>query len=170
MARMLSPGSLGFGRTKLVQVKELFFDRQAVIRAMDDATYYYLSHQGGYVRKVARNSMKKAPGPSTPGTAPHRHVGLLWKLLLYAFDRLAMSVVVGPTALKGRQPYDNVTVPELLEYGGEAVHTTRKGRDVTATYPARPFMGPALEAAGAQDVQQKHWSEAWARSARKRVA
>ena len=109
MARIFQFGQLGgrafgFGDKPLFQIKSMFFDRQGVKDALDSATYYYLSRQGGYIRKVARNSMRPVRGPSAPGTPPHRHVGFLWRLLFYAYDRSARSVVVGPDRV--REPVD----------------------------------------------------------------
>lgn len=44
--------------------KALFFDRAAVTRHMDPKTARYLRRVGGYIRKTARNSIKK-PGRMT---------------------------------------------------------------------------------------------------------
>ena len=178
-----APRRFGFGDKPLFHIKEMFFDRQGVKDALDSATYYYLSRQGGYIRKVARNSMRPVRGPSAPGTPPHRHVGFLWRLLFYAYDRSSRSVVAGPTAFGSRWSYDGVTVPELQEYGG-TVHrqVTLKTKDHTGAvartmvgeqelhFPARPYMGPALEAANKEDVQRRSWAEAWARTARRVAA
>ena len=147
------------------QAKAAFFTQPAVRRALDERTYRFLRHQGGYVRKAARSPMKVSRDVSPPGVAPRRHVGLLHDLLYFAFDPGSRSVVVGPVKLNRRDPYPNVTVPELMEHGG-VVQTRRRRRRRAARYAARPYMGPALEAASREDVQAKHWREAWKRSVR----
>jgi hypothetical protein len=49
-------------------------------------------------------------------------------------------VVIGPTPLHG-----TAVAPPLLDYGGRARIKDRRGRRVSATFRARPFMGPAFE-------------------------
>jgi hypothetical protein len=116
-----------------------FFDRPAVMRAVDAATRKNLAAAGGWIRKVARNSMKlvtprreqlrqKALGkrkritaevkPSAPGSPPHavQPHPFIRKFLSYAYDPQRRSVVVGPEA--GRGPSNGV--PALMEFGGTA--------------------------------------------------
>jgi len=120
--------------------KGLFFDSPAVIKAVDDATYRALVRFGQYVRKVARHSIKTRPSPSAPDEPPHGHTGLLKVGILYGFDPVSRSAVIGPARIRGKATYGPVTVPELMEYGD-----TVRGRDSEMhRYEARPFMGPAF--------------------------
>ena len=119
--------------------KKMFFDRKAVVGAVDRATRKVLSKFGAFVRTTARHSIRKRKAVSQPGSPPSSHVGLLKKLIYFGFDPSHRSVVIGPTPLHGAE------VPPLLEYGGRARRKNRKGRMVTATYRPRAFMGPAFE-------------------------
>lgn len=120
--------------------KEMFFDRQAVIRAADRGTRRALSRFGAFVRTSARHSIRKRKAVSEPGQPPSSHVGLLRKLIYFGYDAARRSVVIGPTPLHG-----TAEVPPLLEYGGKARRPDRRGGRVTAVYRPRPFMGPAFE-------------------------
>jgi len=118
----------------------MFFDRRAVAGAVDRGTRRVLSKFGAFVRTTARHSIRKRKAVSEPGQPPSSHVGLLRKLIYFGYDAARKSVVIGPTPLRG-----TAQVPPLLEYGGKARRRGRKGRQVMATYRARPFMGPAFE-------------------------
>ena len=138
----------------VAQVKKLFFDTRKVISAMDRATRKAMGHFGGYVRKTAKNSMHRAPGPSAPGTPPNVHVGLIKEHVYYAYDPVGRSVVIGPAKLKSKSPYGEVTVPEVEEYGGDVQGVSVEGHGrarkkvrVRRHYPERPFMRPAFEEA-----------------------
>ena len=120
-------------------VKKLFFDRDVVIRAMDDATRRALSKAGAFVRTAAQSSMRSRKKASEPGKPPSAHGNpLLKRLLFFSYDPSSKSVVVGPT------PFGKGNAPELNEFGGSTTIVSH-GRTVDAKYPARPFMGPALE-------------------------
>jgi len=123
----------------LDKAKSMFFDRKAVVGAVDRATRKVLSKFGAFVRTTARHSIRKRKGASPPGRPPHGHVGLLKRLIFFGYDTTRKSVVIGPTPLRA-----SVEAPPLLEYGGRARRKDRKGKTVTATYKARAFMGPAL--------------------------
>lgn len=111
------------------------FDMTKPLRQERKATLKALGHAGGYIRKVARSSIKRRTkttrkGASLPGTPPHTKSGQLKRSILYAVDRKNASVVIGPT-------FSGVgTSAAAHEYGGRY----KKQR-----YPARPFMGPALK-------------------------
>jgi phage gpG-like protein len=177
------------------KVKQITFNRRAVMNAKDRGQKKYLRHAGGYLRKVARNSLgrrytkksdtnlkdpnwkleigghgpmqasgnhfavlvsnrqverakemaarrpnvperwlrkhglsrKKSARPSPPGQPP-KSAGRLRKSILYAVQ--SDSVIIGPTANVIGQ------VGAVHEFG-------ERFRD--AKYPARPYMGPALE-------------------------
>jgi hypothetical protein len=120
--------------------KEMFFDRLKVTRAVDSGVRKVLSKFGAFVRTDSRHSIRKRKAVSQPGQPPSSHVGLLRRLIYFGYDANRRSVVIGPTPLRG-----TAEAPPLLEYGGRARLKSRKGKVVSATYRARPFMGPAFE-------------------------
>jgi len=136
-----------------------FFDPDKIIRGVDRQTRKFMGRFGGYVRKVAVNSMKKRAkrhDDAPTGAPPFAHEGAIRRLLFYAYDAPRKTVVVGPMRF-GTSPYGQTTVPELHEYGG-TVSRTVDGERRTFHYPPRPFMGPAFEA-GKQRIDT-FWAEA----------
>lgn len=131
---------------------------RALLKATDKGAYKTLKHAALSIRKSAIDSMIEMEGPSRPGTPPHKHTGRLGKSILAAEDEdTKQGWVVGP-AYKlvkrgGRPPW----LAHMLEFGGTFTRTKkRKGRGrpkqgeappptLTVTYPARPFMQPALQ-------------------------
>jgi hypothetical protein len=120
--------------------KQMFFDTKAVISAVDRATRKVLSQFGAFVRTAAKHSIRKRKAVSQPGQPPSSHAGHLRRLIFFGYDPARKSVVIGPTPFRSE-----AEAPPLLEYGGRAQRKNRKGRNVTAIYKARPFMGPAFE-------------------------
>jgi len=120
--------------------KSMFFDTAKVKKAVSSGTRKVLSKFGAFVRTAARHSIRKRKAVSEPGQPPSSHVGLLRKLIYFGYDPTRRSVVIGPTPLHG-----TAEAPPLLEYGGRARRRGRKGRNVMASYRARPFMGPSFE-------------------------
>lgn len=157
------------------QLKDFFFDRMKVQAQLDKQRLKFLNRAGGFVRKVARNSMRRRKKPSPPGTPPSAHstdkVATL-KNILYGYDPQRESVIVGPVKLNQKMYFNGRlqagSVPALHEHGGRAGvreklvgkewrpvgrRKPRPGQPVrvrTATYPARPFMAPALEKAASK--------------------
>ncbi len=115
----------------------MFFNTRRVRRAVDKAKRRVLIRQGAYLRKVAQHLIHRRPGASRPGNPPHSHVGLLRDQIFYGYDRAAESVVVGPHVFNAGRD-----VPGVHEFGGTL--PSRRGHRA-ARYPARPYMGPALE-------------------------
>lgn len=109
------------------------FNPRAVMSPKERATRRVLSRFGAFVRTSARSLIKKRKKVSEPGRAPSSHEGGLRRLLLFAFDVAAQSVVVGPLLFRSG-------AAELLEEGGQAV---RRGKRVD--YEPRPYMGPAYQ-------------------------
>lgn len=119
-----------------------FNNMDNVLRATERANRRVFMRQGAYVRRVAQNSLKRrkrpADGesiPSAPGKPPHTWGGggmNLRRSIL--FDASPVGVVIGPIAAGQGQ------FGAKHEYGG-----TFRIDGQTAHYPARPFMGPALE-------------------------
>ena len=128
-----------------MRIKDMFFDRHVVMRAMDSAKRKVLSQAGAFIRTAARTSIRKRKGTAPPGNPPHSHEGSLRRLILFGYDRASDSVVVGPVG------FARSTAPRALEHGGETVvHSRvggRGGRLVSRKIKiaARPFMAPALE-------------------------
>jgi hypothetical protein len=145
-----------------VRMKDMFFDRAIVIRAMDRRTLSALKEFGRLVRKRAQASLKYAEGPSSPGSPPHAHrstkvrrtsrstgkvrtrtVSLLRDRLYFAYDMGSQSAVIGPERVA--ETLAHGAAPEALEYGGSSTVLDR-GRERHVRIAARPFMGPALAA------------------------
>lgn len=126
---------------KLDAAKRGFFDRAAVLDAVDRATLRVLSRFGSFVRTRARTSIRKRKGTSKPGGPPYSHVGLLRSFIFFAYDFDARSVVIGPTLINSP-----TGAPENLEYGGVADLPVGGGKTRRVTIQPRPFMGPALDA------------------------
>jgi len=130
-----------------VTLKSLFFDTEAVKRQVDAITRRSLSRLGAFVRRRAQTSIRKRKGTAPPGQPPHSHEGSLRRLIFFAYEPAARSVVVGPV------PFRKGEAPKLLEFGGEATRT-RGGRSRRVRYRGHPFMGPAgrAEAARFSDI------------------
>ena len=125
--------------------------------AVKKGAYKTLKHAAFSIRKSAIESMTSAKGPSKPGTPPHRHSGKLARSIRVEQEEEG-GVFVGPSYSRvkvgGRPPW----LAQMLEHGGTYTwKKKRKGRGrgrpkkgdeaamQTVTFPARPFMQPALE-------------------------
>lgn len=152
-----------------IKIRNLFFDREKVIRAMDRASRRALSKAGAYIRTSARSSIKTRAynTHSKPGDPPFDHTGFALqrenkrrkragqqklvrkktaynqglKAILFGYDEAANSVVIGPLRFGGGG--GKSTVPHTLEHGGQAVIGSGNRRRAISIAP-RPFMGPAL--------------------------
>jgi len=128
-----------------MRIKDMFFDRAAVVRAVDGAKRKVLSKAGAFIRTAARTSIRKRKGSAPAGKPPHSHEGSLRRLILFGYDKAADSVVVGPVGFK------KSVAPNVLEYGGDTVVLRRvggRGGKLTSQkvkIAARPYMAPALE-------------------------
>jgi len=138
------------------KTKSLFFDRDDVIKAMDEKQRKSLSRFGAFVRRRARTSIRRRKRVSAPGKPPSAHSKDKFatpKNILFFYDPSSASVIIGPVAINGQ-----IGNPlRALEFGGRHQFErtfsrylkgvkTHKYELVTATYRARPFMQPALEA------------------------
>ena len=119
----------------LIRVKQLFLDRQAIMRYVDQKTRRVFKRFGAFVRLVAQRSMRKRKTPSPPGQPPSTRKGQLRKLIFFSFDERRKSVVIGPILLRPDSP-----VPALHEYSG----VRRYGSHI-AKYPKREYMKPAFQ-------------------------
>lgn len=125
-----------------LSIKDMFFDRPAVLKAAGRARIKSLSKAGAFIRTRSKTSIRKRKGSSPPGTPPHSHTGLLRKHIYFGYDRLSESVVVGPAKIKKGQ------APRALELGQRSEVTSyRKGRKIQRTVGIRkrPYMLPALQ-------------------------
>ncbi len=123
-----------------LKVKNSFFDKAAVLKAIGGDAAKALSKFGAFVWKRARTSMRRRKKSAAAGSPPSAHAGQLKTLLFFSWDPSTRSVVIGPT------PFREGKVPSLLEFGGSTTLRKRGGHSKTARYAAFPFMGPALEA------------------------
>lgn len=148
------------GSESLLHVTELFFDRAAVIRAVDEADRKVLARFGAQMRLRIRSKIRKPRrktlaeltdvekhrikrdkerggkgqrpfAPSRPGEPPRNVTGLLRDHVYYSWDPATRSVVVGPARLSRGSD-----VPHILEEGGVS-----EGRRIEA----RPYMQPSLQ-------------------------
>jgi len=127
----------------LIRVKQLFFDRQAIMRYVDRKTLHVFKRFGAFVRLVAQRSMRKRKTPAPPGQPPSARKGQLRKLIFFSFDERRKSVVVGPILLRPDSP-----VPALHEHSGVRRYGAR-----IAKYPKREYMKPAFRQALSKLVQ-----------------
>ncbi len=126
-----------------IRIKDLFFDREVVRRAVDRARRSALSRAGAFIRQTAKTSIRPRKGTSRPGDPPFSHEGSLRKLILFGYDPRTDSVVVGPVAFR------EAVAPNALEFGGDVEAPAygaawKRGMRSIHIRP-RPFMAPAME-------------------------
>jgi hypothetical protein len=106
------------------------FDARKVRKKAEAGTFRSLNHAAAAIRLTARRSIRRSPKESSAGTPPHTRRGLLKRSLLYNVDKAKMRAVIGPAySIVGRSG-------SAHEFGGK--YYGRK-------YPARSYMGPALQ-------------------------
>lgn len=144
--------------------KNLFFDRQRVIKAIKDGTKSALSKAGAFVMVRARTitgrrgSKKKRTAPR--GAPPYQHSSELHRLIFFAYDESRKAVDVGPVRFgKGE-------APALLEFARTATRRLynpkskrRDGKTYTAHYGGNPFMAPSLAEADSKGVILDAWKD-----------
>lgn len=92
----------------------IFFTDPQLKPIVQTAVGQSLLKWGAYIRRSAKQSMKKRKSASPPGQPPSVHEGSLKRLLYFYYDKSTGSVVVGPEIKK-----DNPTgAPNTLEFGG----------------------------------------------------
>lgn len=140
-----------------MRIKDLFFDKKTVLRAVDKAKRAVLSRAGAFIRTTAKHSIRSKKGSAPPGKPPHSHEGSLRRLIYFGYDRASDSVVVGPVGFK------RSTAPNVLEFGGKTeVKRRRRGKFVKTRAMVREhaYMGPALE------KERPNFPKRWAGSVR----
>jgi len=106
------------------------FDGEKVKRRVASGSFKSLNHAAAAIRLTARRSIRRSKRESTPGTPPNTRRGLMKRAIVYNIDKLKMVAVIGPAySIAGKSG-------KAHEFGG--MYFGRK-------YPARPFMGPALQ-------------------------
>lgn len=123
-----------------------FFDRPAVVKALNNKERRVMSRTGAIVRGAMRRSIGRSGGKkgikSKPGEPPRRQkLGLLHSRTFFSYDPDAHSVVVGPEYLGKSKSKSVQPVPAVLEFGGSV--TTTDGK--TGFIEPRPYIRP-LEA------------------------
>ena len=112
-----------------VKVKDKF-NPARIKDAVKRANFRNLGHAGAAIRLTARRSIRKSKNASQSGTPPHTRRGQLKRGILYAVDQDAGGVIIGPAyTIVGQSG-------KAHEFGG---------RYKRQFYPARSFMGPALD-------------------------
>lgn len=153
-----------------VSQAKTWFRPEAVLAAKDRREVAWLRKAGAYVRRSARESIRRRRQASAPGTPPSSHTGVLRRFIYFVVQPTKHSVLVGPAKTnqvffdRHRQPVKG-TVPSVLEYGGEVTileyqigggwyradlrsprsWAGRPTRYRTVSIRARPYMRPALE-------------------------
>jgi hypothetical protein len=143
---------------RIDQAKGLFFDRPAVVSAVDRAGRRILSKFGAFVRQRAQSIMlghkagrigakskvTNRAGTSAPGDPPTPHLGLLVKFLFFAYEPARRSVIIGPAKIGGKIG----NAPQALEEGGASqTLIMRKGQRtlVNSVVRQHPYMKPSLD-------------------------
>ena len=125
---------------RIVQVKGLFFDRQAIQSAVSRTERKVLSRFGAFVRQDAKQRIQRRKRASRAGESPTNRTGLLKRHIYFLFDPDRRSVVIGPVRLNR-----STDAPRTLEHGGEIVIETKPNDKVEVEIKPRPYMGPAFE-------------------------
>lgn len=145
------------------EVMKMFFDREAVMKKIRANHRRFLARSGAYVRKTARQSIRKArknvkivregksavqfaleirnaryERSSKPGQPPKSRTGHLRNNIFFAFEP-PRNVVIGPVKLGGKG-----LVPKVLEKGGLNRRRLARGGTKVDRIAPRPYMAPAL--------------------------
>ena len=125
---------------RIVQVKGLFFDRQAIQSAVTRSERKVLSRFGAFVRQDSQQRIQRRKRASRAGESPTNRTGLLKRHIYFLFDSDRRSVVIGPARLNRSSD-----APRTLEHGGEITIETKSKDKIEVEIAPRPFMGPAFE-------------------------
>jgi hypothetical protein len=93
-----------------------FFDPAIVETEVDRIEYEKLKRNALYLRKAARNSIRRRKGPSKPGQAPRSVRGDLKRGIQAHYERGLGQAVVGPVKFDW-----GTGAPSALEFGGDSV-------------------------------------------------
>ena len=106
------------------------FDKRVIFKAVRRGNIKSLRQAGAYIRKSARNKIRKSSNASTPGTPPHTRRGLIKRSLLFGVEKARRRVLIGPA-----HTFVGLSMT-AHEFGGKY----KRQR-----YPKRPLMSPTLE-------------------------
>ncbi len=135
-----------------------YFDKPAVMSAMDKTTRRVFSRFGAFVRQRDITMMLRSKpekkfgvhskvtdqgGSAKAGTPPAVHLGLIVKFVQFWYDTIAQSVIVGPERLNGRLA--GGAALEALEYGGESLVLDHQ-KEIRVQIQPHPSINPAFEA------------------------
>lgn len=125
-----------------------FIDRQGRVltvasrgQVVDESGTPVSKKFAAYIRKSLGIGLAKGR-PSEPGKPPNVHKGTLRALIEFGYEKEDKALVVGPHKIGSPTlPLGGKSVPQLLNEGGQARF---RNSGVVATYPARPFVQPAM--------------------------
>lgn len=127
----------------LNQFKSMFFDRSLVEGKIDRTTFLVMGRIGAMIRQTARRGFRRKTAKQVvPGKPPRNLTDKLRGAILFGWDPVARSEVIGPWLFPRQRQSEPATF--LLEHSGDTTRTQR-GKTVTAHYRAFPYMQPALE-------------------------
>jgi hypothetical protein len=137
--------------TVSLAIKNWFFDRAAVQKAVSRGNLRALAKAGAFLRTRARTSLRRRKKPSAPGQPPSVHSRdsfVTLKNILFGLEPQRQAVLIGPVGLgrAGRSTavVPDSTVPNVLEFGGqvsvleEQLTYTDHGAKVTRWIQANP--------------------------------
>lgn len=179
------------------EIQNRFFDRQAVIESIGRANARRLGRMGAFIRTRAqkdilrrgstgrgRNRIRRSAARGQPPFVHSRDSIRTLRNIQFGMQSDDAGVVIGPLKLhqKNRFTETSLTVPQLLEFGGNArlreyryrirdndtwlpgSPRRKRDRDEVETrtrrahYSPHPFMGPALEKEIAAGTVANVWS------------
>ena len=131
-----------------------FFTPKMVTNAVDRRKRRAQMKIGAFMRTSARRRMRRRKRAALPGQSPSVHQGFLKRFLLFGYDNMADSVVIGPAKILNKS-FAGRVIPELMEDGGRV---RRKGK--TIDYAPHPTMGPTLDKEKRNDRLSQAWKDA----------
>jgi hypothetical protein len=93
-----------------------FFDRVIVETEVERIEFEALKRNALYLRRAARNSIRRRKSPSQPGQAPRSVRGDLKRGIQAHYERGISEAVVGPVRFDW-----GTGAPNVLEFGGDSV-------------------------------------------------
>ena len=103
------------------KLTDWFIDRANVAEKVGKARQRALMVAGAYIRRAARDSLRRSKKSAAPGDPPRRHSSEPnLATILFALDPSTGTMIIGPVGLNQRLNNATAdTLPELLEHEGE---------------------------------------------------
>jgi hypothetical protein len=98
-----------------------FFDRVIVETEVERIEFEGLKRNAMYLRRVARNSIRRRKSASKPGQPPRSVRGDLKRGIEAHFERGVNESVIGPVGFGWSKGSGLVGAPNVLEFGGDTV-------------------------------------------------